>query len=95
MKFVKFVGETFLCGMAVVMYRRDDGNLELRAETAGGKRAVKSYRNEETGRKYVRAVPALVLTDEQYEDLIDEWREGTLPGDVRVTQRALEHLGVG
>ena len=78
--FIRFAGDCWLNGKAVVVYG-DAAVVQIRAETFGGKH-VPGTRVEE-------------MPLEKYEALREEWSEGCINrDDVRIQQRALRYLGL-
>lgn len=79
MKFLHFVGNSWLNGKAVAAYRAGD-KIKLRAET--------------TGNKHLPGTRIAELTDGEYEALRSEWSADCLDmRDARIQQRALAYLG--
>lgn len=92
MQFVEFLGGAALAGKMVAVYR-DGEAYTLKAETVGAKPVVYSYRDAK-GRRHHRTLPALTLSPEEYEALVDRVTSGVVGHqDARIVHRALIELG--
>ena len=77
--FIEFIGDVWLHGKSVAAYRKADGNIQLRAETSGGK-IIALIKNVDAS---------------EYETLRSKFYAGCFHQDARIAERALAYMGVG
>lgn len=91
MEFIKFIGNAALFGQQVAAYR-DGEMIVLKAETVGGARIKKSYKDDQ-GKKQIRTVPEARMTKSAFESLEESWQSGsTGRSDARMVERAIAYL---
>lgn len=89
-QFIQHVGGVFLRGQAVVAYAVGD-NVELVAETIGGKRVC--YTAEDfNGARCTRTIPAMTLTRDQFAAKLERWTAGLHHQDARIVERAIDDM---